>query len=272
MKLKEIFYGLGFKPGLKEYAFDVESFTLPSEGQIQYAHWRHPKESRKEFSQGAVNAIRRFLREGDVAIDIGAHVGDSTLPIALAVGPKGLVFALEPNRYVFKILQKNSALNPTRANIVPLMFAATPEDGEFEFEYSDSGFCNGGLHKGINRWTHTHFFKLPVAGKNLVNYLKANHPDALNKIRYIKIDTEGFDRAVAGSLRELLELNHPFIKSEIYEHLPADQRRGYHQDLRSLGYRIHKFNHDQDYIGQELGPDDMMKWKHYDIFAVPPQK
>lgn len=30
-----------------------------------------------------------------MAIDIGAHVGDSTLPIALAIGPSGVVLALE---------------------------------------------------------------------------------------------------------------------------------------------------------------------------------
>ena len=272
MKLKEILYGVGIKPATKEYSFDLDSFVLPREGEIRYARWRHPKEQRKEISQGAVDALRRFLREGDVAIDIGAHTGDSTLPIALAVGPTGRVFALEPNRYAFKVLLANCALNRKQTNIYPLMFAATPTDGEFEFEYSDSGFCNGGLHEGIDPWTHAHFFKLPVVGKNLVTYLKTEFPDTLPRIRYIKIDTEGFDRSVAASLRELLELTHPYIKSEIYQYMPADQRRGYYEDLHSLGYRIHKFNNDQDYTGAELGPDDLVKWKHFDIFAVPAER
>ncbi len=268
MKLKEILYGVGLKPATKEYSFDLDSFVLPREGEIRYARWRHPKEQRKVISQGGVDALRRFLREGDVAIDIGAHTGDSTLPMALAVGPTGCVFALEPNPYAFKILLANAALNRKQTNIFPLMFAATPQDGAFEFEYSDSGFCNGGCHDGIDRWTHTHFFKLPVVGKNLVNYLKAEFPGTLSKVRYIKIDTEGFDRAVAASLRELLELTHPFIKSEIYQYMPADQRRGYFEDLTALGYRIHRFNGDEDYVGIQLGADDMMKWRHFDIFAV----
>src|SRR6185295_7687850 len=110
----------------------------------------------------SIGALHGFLQPGDIAIDIGAHTGDSTLPMALAVGPAGTVFALGPNPYVFKVLEKNAGLNPSATHIVPLMFAAMPEDGEFEFEYSDEGYCNGGFHQGISRWTHGHFSKLRV--------------------------------------------------------------------------------------------------------------
>jgi FkbM family methyltransferase len=268
MKLKEIFYGIGLKPAAKEYFFEIDTFALPREGPIAYARWQHPKERRKEFSQAAIDAVRQFVRPGDTAIDIGAHTGDTVLPVALAAGPTGGVFALEPNIYAFKILLANAALNRKKTNVFPLMFAATPEDGEFEFEYSDSGFCNGGLHRGISAWRHGHFFKLPVVGKNLVKYLKAEFPEHLKLVRYIKIDTEGFDRIVAGSLKELLVSNRPFIKSEIYQHSPAEDRRAYYRDLRDLGYRVHKFNSDTDYQGQELREEQMMDWEHYDIFAV----
>ena len=269
MKLKEIFYGLGLRPQPKEYSFELDSFVLPRDGEIQYARWQHPKERRKEFPQKAIEALRGFLREGDAAIDVGAHTGDTTLPMALAVGPKGSVFALEPNPYVFKILLVNSALNRIKTNIHPLMFAATAEDGEFDFGYSDDGFCNGGLHPGMHAWVHAHFFKLRVKGRNLLKYLQAEFPQELGRVRYIKIDTEGFDRGVAESLKELLARNHPFIRSEIYQHLPAEQRQGYYDDLRELGYELHKVNSDEDYFGEKLRRQDMMKWKQFDIFAVP---
>jgi hypothetical protein len=32
---------------------------------------------------------------------------------------------------------------------------------------------------------------------------------------------------------------------------------------------VHKFNSDKDYLGPELGLDEMMRWDHFDIFAVP---
>ena len=269
MKLKEILYGMGLKPRAREYPFEVDTFRLPKEGELQFARWQHPNERRKEFSQPAIDALREFLKPGDTAIDVGGHTGDTALPVALALGPTGCVFALEPNRYVYKVLLANSALNRRKANILPLNFAATPQDAELEFEYSDPGFCNGGLHEGIDRWRHTHFFKLKVTGKNLLNYLKTEFPAELEKVRYIKIDTEGSDRSVVASLKELVQRKRPYIKSEIYQHLPADQRFLYYEDLRNLGYAVHKFNNDEDYRGVRLERDDMTKWEHYDIFAVP---
>ena len=277
MKLKEIFYGLGLRPKLREYPFDISTFTLPKDGEICFARWRHPSASRRERSGGGfkltqpiVDTLRAFLKPGDVAIDIGAHTGDSSIPIALAVGEKGAVFALEPNLYAYKVLLANSALNRTKTNIFPLNIAATPEDGSFEFEYSDPGFCNGGFHAGIDPWKHAHFFKLKVTGRNVPKFLSTNFPEQAKRVRYIKIDTEGFDRAVASSLREVLVQQKPYLKTEMYKHTPESERRGYYRDLRELGYTLYRIESDEeDYRSKPLDEADVMKWSHYDVFAVP---
>jgi FkbM family methyltransferase len=269
VKLRDLPRALGFGTGLREYPSDIQSFTLATDGDVRLATWGHPGETPKTITQEAVNALRVFLREGDVAIDIGAHTGDSTMPMALAVGPRGAVFALEPNPYVFKVLALNATLNPGTTRIVPLMFAAMPTDGEFEFEYSDEGYCNGGFHQSISRWRHGHFSKLRVQGRNLANYLRANAADELSRLRLIKIDTEGFDREIVRSLVDLVKIRRPYIKSEIYKHLSAGERAGYFDDLRGLGYRVFKCE-DTVYRGEALGrPDDLMRWRHFDIFAVP---
>jgi FkbM family methyltransferase len=269
VKLRDLGRAIGFDSSPREYPFEVLTFNLPSDGEVQFARWLHPGESPKSVTQESVDALRSFLREGDVAIDIGAHTGDSTIPMALAVGPEGSVFALEPNPYVFKVLAVNAGLNAAKTHIVPLMFAAMPEDGEFEFEYSDSGYCNGGFHRGISRWRHGHFSKLRVAGRNLPAYLRAHAPDALPRIRYVKIDTEGFDREVVQSIGELVERTRPYIKTEIYKHLPHDRRAAFFDDLRRLGYRVFKCEEGREYRGQELGRGDLSRWKHFDLFAVP---
>jgi FkbM family methyltransferase len=277
VKLKEVFYGLGLRPKLREYPFDLSSFTLPKDGEIGFARWRHPSARRREQSGGGfkltqpmVDSLRAFLEPGDVAIDIGAHTGDSSLPIALAVGTRGAVFALEPNLYAYKVLLANSALNRTKTNIFPLNIAATPEDGSFEFEYSDPGFCNGGLHAGIDSWKHAHFFKLRVTGRNVPNFLSANFPEEAKRVRYIKIDTEGFDRAVASSMRNVLVEQRPYLKTEMYKHTAESERRGYYRDLRELGYTLYKVeSEERDYRAKPLNEADVMKWSHYDVFAVP---
>jgi FkbM family methyltransferase len=268
VKLKNLPRALGFRSAPREYGSDILTFALPAEGDVRFARWQHPGETPKTVTQASVDALRSFLREGDVAIDIGAHTGDSTLPMALAVGPSGTVFALEPNPYVFKVLAINATLNPLRARIVPLMFAAMPNDGEYDFEYSDAGYCNGGLHPGLSRWTHGHFSTLRVQGRDLAAYLRQQAAPELARLRYIKIDTEGFDRTVARSLADILRTRRPYVKTEIYKHLPDAERAGYHADLRRLAYRVFKCEEDE-YRGEELGPGDLTRWSHFDIFAVP---
>jgi FkbM family methyltransferase len=268
VKLKDLPRALGFRRPLREYPAEVSDVVL-RDGTIRFARWQHPGERHKVVTQESVDALREFLREGDVAIDIGAHTGDSTLPMALAVGPGGMVFALEPNPYVFKVLELNAGLNPSVTHIVPLMFAAMPADGEFEFEYSDEGYCNGGFHQAVSAWTHGHFSKLRVQGRNLLDYLRTEAPDALSKVRFVKIDTEGFDRSVAGTLRDLLERSRPYIKTEIYKYMPAAEREGYFDDLRRLRYRLYKCG-EVEYRGEVLRQAaDLSKWRHFDVFAVP---
>jgi FkbM family methyltransferase len=268
VKLRDLPRALGFGSAPREYGHEIVTFPLPGFGDVRFARWLHPGETPKHVTQASVDALRSFLREGDVAVDIGAHTGDSTLPIALAVGSAGAVFALEPNPYVFKVLAVNAALNPTAARIVPLMFAAMPEDGEFEFEYTDSGYCNGGFHEGLSRWKHGHFSVLRVAGRNLAEYLRLNAGAELARLRYIKIDTEGFDRTVVRTLADVLRTHRPYLKAEIYKHLAESEREGFHADLRALGYRVFKCE-ETEYRGEELHPGDLLQWKHFDIFAIP---
>jgi FkbM family methyltransferase len=268
VKIKDLPRALGFGAAAREYPYEVRTFSLPSDGEVELACWLHPGERPKTVSQASVDALRTFLRPGDVAIDIGAHTGDSTLPIALAVGPAGTVFALEPNPFVFKVLLTNATLNPSKTHIVPLNFAAMPQDGDYEFEYSDEGYCNGGFHQSISRWKHGHFSKLRVEGRNLIEFLQADAPHEIVRIRYIKIDTEGFDRAVFASLAGMVERVRPHIKTEIYKHLADEERLGYFDDFRRVGYRLFRCEADER-RGEELTRDEMTGSRHFDAFAVP---
>jgi len=268
VKLKDLPKAFGFRGSVREYPTEITEIAL-ARGPIRFARWLHPGEHQKTITDGGIGALHSFLQEGDVAIDIGAHTGDSTLPMALAAGPSGTVFALEPNPYVYKVLDLNATLNPAVTHIVPLMFAAMPADGEYEFEYSDEGYCNGGFHQAVSAWRHGHFSKLRVQGRHLLTYLRATAPDALAKVRFVKIDTEGFDRAVAGTLVDLLKSARPYLKTEIYKHMPASERDGYFNDLRGLGYRLFKCE-EVEYRGEELrDARNLSKWRHFDMFAVP---
>lgn len=64
-----------------------------------------------EWKENEVALFRRFLREGQVALDIGANIGQHTLVFAQIVGHQGAVLAFEPQRLFFQTLCANMALN-----------------------------------------------------------------------------------------------------------------------------------------------------------------
>jgi FkbM family methyltransferase len=259
------------KKSLHDYGFQVKSFDLLKEGKVEYARWLHPYEQQKSIRQEMVNFFRQYSMPGGLAIDIGAHTGDTTVPMALAIGKKGTVLALEPNPHVFKILQKNSELNKSKTNIVPLCFAATDHDGEFEFNYSDASYCNGGFFQSIKNQKHGHKYVLKVTGKNLENHLRSHYSDTLPSLSLIKIDAEGYDKEIIKSLRPLLLEYKPNIISECNKNLTAEERAELFDVLDGMNYSIKKLEgfSDEKKPSSINNSSEMMKWQHFDLVATP---
>jgi len=271
VKPAELIYLLGLKPKPKTFGFVVEAHDLPREGRVEVARWLHPGASRRAPSQAAVDQLRTFLHRGDVAIDIGAHTGDTTLPIALAVGPTGRVLALEPNRYVFPVLERNAALNADKTSIVPLMFAAMRADGRYEFQYGEPGYSNGGFHEGMSRWLHGSAFKLQVEGKNLQDYLAREQPQFLPRLRFIKVDAEGFDLAILETLEDVIRTRRPYLQVEMFslrKSVPGYRQQLY-DFLRRHGYEVYRMAGDENYRGDRVTVENVMQWNAYDVFCVP---
>lgn len=273
MKAKELLYAVGIRPKPRVYPFEIREFPMAGGEPVRFAQWLHPSAARRptRITQGMVDALRTFLLPGDFAIDVGAHGGDSTVPMALAAGTAGLVLALEPNPYAFNVLVANAGLNRRRTNIHAERIAATATDGEFVFHYSDAGFCNGGLHDGMSRWRVAHFFDLTVPGRNLCTYLETHYPTDIPRLRYIKLDTEGNDAAVLRTLEPILRQVRPYVRTEVYKHATQAQREEHLALLQSLGYQLHLIESEERYKGPVVGPADVMRWSHFDVLAVPPE-
>src|SRR5262245_4971952 len=175
-----------------EWGWDVREFLLPRDGRVRFAQWRHPATSITQIEQAEVDALRAWIRPGDFAIDVGAHTGDTTTPMALAAGPSGCVLAMEPNRYAYAVLEANAALNPAKAHIEPRCYAATMDDGRFEFLYGDASFCNGG--QAIGGWNPLRRkYLLEVDGRRLIRVMRNEFADWLPRLSYVKVDAEGHD-------------------------------------------------------------------------------
>jgi FkbM family methyltransferase len=273
LKAKEFIYLLGLKPKPKTFGFVIEALDLTGEGRIEVARWLHPGAYPITATslQTAVDQLRRFLRPGDFAIDIGAHTGDTTLPIALAVGPSGAVLALEPNPYVFPVLERNASLNRDKTNVLPLRFAAMRADGAYEFQYGEEGYCNGGFHEGMSKWLHGSAFTVQVEGKDLQAFLRRTHADLIPRLRFIKVDAEGFDLPVLQTLDDVIRSSRPLLQVEMFslrKSTPA-YRRELYDFLVGHGYTVHRMDGNANFLGDLITPANLMQWNVYDVFCLP---
>ena len=217
--------------------------------------------------------LRKYIKEGDTVIDIGAHTGDTTLPMALAAGRSGCTFALEPNPHVYKVLEENSTLNPNRTNIIPLNFAATETNGTFVFHYSDASYCNGGFLSRIQDQKHKHNYPLEVEGKNLEQFLRENYNELLQKLAYIKIDTEGYDKEVIQSIAGILLEFRPVMVTECLKRLAPTERHALYDTIKNVRYISYRYVEDSYALrGEQIERNDMMNWKKFDLLVIPEEK
>jgi FkbM family methyltransferase len=252
-----------------DYGYEVREFELPRDGVIEYAQWLHPYDVPKLITQPAVDAIRQFVSPGDFVVDVGAHSGDTTVPMALAAGQGGCALALEPNPYVFKVLAVNATLNRDKTNIAARCCAATQTDGDFVFHYSDAGFCNGGF-RSQQRWRlYRRKHALTIQGRNLLSMLQTDFADWLPKLSYIKVDAEGYDRAILASILPVIRERRPVIRTEIYRKLLARERHELFDLLADAGYRVHRYCDEMSPLGEILQRGDMNREKHFDVLAIP---
>lgn len=261
------------KRTFKEYGFSIKNFQLPNEGKVDYAQWLHPFEGEKEISQEQVDFYAQFIKKGDLAIDIGAHTGDTSVPMALAAGAEGMVLAFEPHPYVFKVLEENANLNKEKTNIKAECYAITSHKGEFVFNYSDASFCNGGYLSKIKNNRHNHNYELNVKGINLEEYLGNIPTSVLKRLAFVKIDTEGYDKEIIKSIANVLAQYRPYLIAECLKKLTLEERHELYDVIDQKDYIPHyleRFEKGAELI--TIKRDDMNKWEHFDILAIPKEK
>ncbi len=222
----------------REYEHKVDKFEIDGQ-QIEFANWLNPLVKDKKITAKEIHFFKEYIPEGTFAIDIGANIGDLTVPIALAAGKQGLVLGIDPNPRVFKILQANSQLNPGSTHIVPLKMAAVENECTYYFASSEASMSNGGLIEKLDDNSHGKFkLKDPIQGVNIVKYLETHYADWLPKLSFIKIDAEGLDYFILKTLEPLLQKYRPVIIAEIYEQLTEEIRSNIFSLLKKYEYTI----------------------------------
>jgi len=252
-----------------EYSTVISNMEVEGYGIISFAQWQHPKEEPKKITQKNIEFYKGLGVEGKIIIDIGTHTGDTTVPMGIAAGDRGLVIGLEPNKYVFKVLEENISLNKSKANIDAFCFAATDEDGDYVFNYSDPSFCNGGYLSEIENKNHNHFYPLDVKGKNLSLFLENNYADKIADISLIKIDAEGYDKEIIKTISKIIRGQKPVLMVECYKKLNFDEREELFDVLEKLNYTLYRLLDFESLKGlKNIDRKQMHLTKHFEILAL----
>ncbi len=141
-------------------------------------------------------------KEGDIVIDVGAHIGPYTLKTSKRVGLNGKVIAIEADPANFDILNRNVQLNKL-TNVIALNYAAYSKEDKIRLY----------LLQEESSWTKYNTVNTDRAGneKNFVE-VKANTLDYLlqangikhEQVNWIKIDVEGAEFDVLKGAKNIL--------------------------------------------------------------------
>ena len=154
--------------------------------------------------------FEKLIHPGDVVFDVGAHVGYYTLLAGALTGPRGRVFAFEPEPSNFAFLKQHAALNGG-ASITVVNSAVGDHAGDVVFEYgtgsgtghvASSGAANSSPPP--NRAPHGALV-VPMLT------LDAFAGDQRTQCHAIKIDVEGAEMDVLRGAQSLIASARPVI-------------------------------------------------------------
>jgi FkbM family methyltransferase len=150
-------------------------------------------------------------KEGDIVVDIGAHMGRYTIPSAKSVGVSGKVIAVEAHPYNFGILQHNLKLNKL-TNVSALNRAVYSKKAYLKLYLPDEDLGYTMHHSLMTNYLSTKYNNeierkfVEVEADTLDNLLKSS---GITTVNWIKIDVEGAEYEVLKGAREILSTNKP---------------------------------------------------------------
>ncbi len=146
-----------------------------------------------------VNAMQRFLRPGDVFLDVGANIGYLSAVAADLIGPAGQVHAFEPVPSHAERLRGLAALNP-EYRIAANSCAAGETPGVCRMYVAREAGQSTLVHSYKTGPEVTSTIEVPVI--RLDSYLEENQ---IERVALIKIDAEGFELPILKGLHNYFE-------------------------------------------------------------------
>ena len=145
-----------------------------------------------------------ILNKNDVVIDVGAHIGTYTIPIAIQIEECGKILAFEPNPNNIILLKKNIELNELK-NITLFENAASDKNQITNLILSDDPMLSAITDDTEEKNIEIECITLDSINEQL----------ELKRIDWLKIDAEGSEIKVLKGSEKILKKFHPKIIVEV---------------------------------------------------------
>lgn len=191
---------------------------------------------RGTYERDEIEFVGRLLKPGDIALDVGAHMGFFTIQMAAMVGPGGRVHAFEPLDRNAALLERSICENRFEERVVFYRAAVGAKSGSANLTFAAETLNSGGAYLMRDGTA-------PLTG-NLVKTVKMVALDDLHlphPVRLIKMDVEGAEPQVIKGAERLLKQDKPVMLSELHP-TQLERASGMTPDeflglVRSAGYR-----------------------------------
>ncbi|MFL5763457.1 MAG: FkbM family methyltransferase [Bacteroidia bacterium] len=164
-----------------------------------------PKWSRfyeSDYEKDTFDFFRNNIRKGDTILDIGAHIGLYSSPLAELCGDTGKVFCFEPTPGTFSILKQTIRLNK-QENVKAIHAAISDKSGTIGFNLTSSDGKGSNANSIVETDRAQNSIEVPAF--SIDDFRKQNRLT----INVLKIDVEGAELSALLGAKETFLCDRP---------------------------------------------------------------
>jgi len=213
----------------------LESKDLDSQQWIEYEghdlkiappdHVSKQLAKRGYYEKKESDFIRKVLSEGDVALDLGAHIGHHTVTMRDCVGESGRVIAVEANPKNAEHISETVAKNRFD-NVIVVDKAVAASEGTMTLHVNTENTGAASVLKGQSETV-----SVEIEASRLNPILKKNGSP---NIDFVKIDVQGAERDIIPQL-DLSSIDNMLLEVHCGEFLSSKEVKTIHDELSEHG-------------------------------------
>jgi FkbM family methyltransferase len=187
-------------------------------------------------------------KEGDIVVDVGAHIGKYTIIASKMVGSKGKVIAIEAHPVNYDILKKNIVINKL-SNVIALNYAVYSTEILVKL-------YEPGQEQGFTIYNTIMTDRISSNSQKYIQ-VKANTLDSLllengiNQVNWIKIDVEGAEYEVLKGANSILSSSKDISLLIEIHNLGANNKTFYESIIHLLESKNYKLSFEKIHEGGE---------------------